>query len=156
MLDRTHLFSCFLLTTLSISCSQSPEISVIQQSAIASTNPITQQVSSTTKNSDTPNKIAQNFNATVKQNETHNQILLEAIENQDLEGVKAALANGADANADNPAGITALMFAAMNGNLDIFNALLEAGADVNLDSGEGETALMYAAVGGHLEIAQIL
>jgi len=101
-------------------------------------------------------KATQNSKATVKQNETQKLILLEAVENQDLEGVKAALANGADANADNPAAISALMLAASNGNLDIFNALLDAGADVNLESGEGETALMYAAAGGHLEMAKIL
>jgi ankyrin repeat protein len=101
-------------------------------------------------------KITQNSNETVKQNETKNLILLEAVENQDLEGVKAALANGVDANASNPAAIPALVLAASKGNLDIFNALLNGGADVNLDSGEGETALMHAAAGGHLEMAQIL
>lgn len=97
-----------------------------------------------------------NSNQTGKQNATQNLALLEAIDNQDIEGVKAALAKGADANASNPAGISALMLAASNGNLDIFNTLLDAGADVNLESGEGETALMYAAANGHLEIAQIL
>jgi ankyrin repeat protein len=101
-------------------------------------------------------KVTQNSNAAVKQNETQNLILLEAVENQDIEGAKAALAKGADANAGNPAAISALMLAASNGNLDIFNALLDAGADVNLESGEGETALMYAAAGGHLEMTKTL
>lgn len=105
MLDRTHLFFCVLLTatTLSIGCSQSPEASASQQSAIASINSVSQQVISTQKNSDNHNKIAQNSNATVKPKETQNQILLEAVQNQDIQGVKAALANGADANAINPA-----------------------------------------------------
>lgn len=44
---------------------------------------------------DVENKVAQNTNATVKKNEPQNLILLEAVENQDLGGVKAALANGA-------------------------------------------------------------
>lgn len=158
MIDRTHLFFCFLLTatTLSSGCSQSPETSVRQQPAIVSSNPVSQQVNLTPKKHDNQNQIAQTSNATFNTNETQNQILLEAVQNQDFEKVKTALANSADANTINPAGITALMFAAMNGHLDIFNTLLEVGANVNIDSAQGETALMFAAGGGHLEIAQIL
>lgn len=158
MIDITHLFFCFLLTvtTLGIGCSQLPEISAKKKSAITSAKPVLQQVNSVSKDNSFQNKIAQNSNTTVKPNETQNQILLQAIKNQDLEGVNAALANGADANAGYPNYFPALVLAASRGNLAIFNTLLEAGADVNLDTGEGETALMYAAVGGHLEMAQIL
>lgn len=158
MIDRTHLFFCFLLTatTLSIGCNQSPEISASKQSVITSTNPVSQQVSSIPKNNTNKNKAAQNLNVNVKQNKTQNHILLEAVPNNNLEGVKSALAKGADVNATNPADITALMLAAFNGNLDIFNTLLDADADINRLSGEGETALMMASLNGHLEIAKIL
>jgi ankyrin repeat protein len=118
--------------------------------------PTSQPANSTTESNKRQNKAPSNSQARIESKEAHNSILLESVREQDLAGVKAALANGADANASNPNAITALMFAALNGNADVFNVLLEADADVNIESGEGETALMYAAGEGHLEMAQIL
>ena len=47
----------------------------------------------------------------------------------DIEPVKALLARGADVNAEEADGQTALMWAAAEGHVDVVRALLEAGAD---------------------------
>ncbi|MDR2842329.1 MAG: ankyrin repeat domain-containing protein [Spirochaetaceae bacterium] len=59
--------------------------------------------------------------------------------------VLSAIAEGADVNADDDEGITALMYALKNDNRETANALLEAGADVNAADEDGITVLMYAA-----------
>lgn len=168
IIKKSYLLFCSVLTSTILlgGCIQEPAENLNQESTTDSTNsvspktepakPASQPASSTRESNKVKNKVTSNSQATIKSQETHNLILLEAVRDQNLAGVKTALANGADANASNPNAITALMFAALNGNLDVFNVLLEAGADVNLESGEGETALMYAAGEGHLEMAQIL
>lgn len=52
---------------------------------------------------------------------------------------------GADINAQDNDGITALMMAAWHGGLEKMKVLIEAGAEVNRKNKEGKTALMYAA-----------
>ena len=74
----------------------------------------------------------------------------------DVDGVKAALARGADTNARDGKGWTALMYAADKGYALIVPALLGAGADPNLRLADGATALFIAAVHGHSEIIGFL
>lgn len=77
--------------------------------------------------------------------------LLEAARSCDLSGVKAALAEKADVNAESK-GDTPLINAARNGCLDVVKTLLSAGANVNASTREpdmlrltGHTALMTAS-----------
>jgi hypothetical protein len=59
--------------------------------------------------------------------------------------VDALINHGANVNAGNPSGYTALMLAAERGDPDIVRRLLEAHAVVNARAGDGRTALMLAA-----------
>ena len=61
--------------------------------------------------------------------------------------VREDLSFGADVNAKDEDGWTALMYAARNPNSEIMSALLKSGADVNAGTNEGYTALMAAAAG---------
>ena len=70
--------------------------------------------------------------------------------------VKALLEQGADVNAKDNDGFTALMFAARDGQTDTVPALLAKGADVNAKDNDGRTALMRAKKKGHKEIVQLL
>ena len=74
----------------------------------------------------------------------------------DVNGLKTALAKGADVNARDDKGWTPLMHAADKGYSLMMPFLLEAGADPNLRLPDGATALFIAVVHGHLEIAAAL
>jgi hypothetical protein len=82
--------------------------------------------------------------------------LLTAVENCNLKNVEAFIAAGADLEARDEKGLTALMLAAKKGYADIVSALVKAGALVTLGDGYGATALFYAAKGGHVEVVKIL
>lgn len=69
---------------------------------------------------------------------------------------KAMLARGADPNAADRSGTTALMLAAAAGGAELVAALLRAGAGVNRQDKWGQTALMLAAGRGRLEAIKIL
>jgi ankyrin repeat protein len=62
-----------------------------------------------------------------------------------LAHVESLLASGADVNARDREGATALMFAALRGDEKLVRTLLAAGADPNLKDGIGETALILGA-----------
>jgi thioredoxin-like negative regulator of GroEL len=85
-----------------------------------------------------------------------NSDLIEAAKNGDTAQVKALLDKGADVNARDKDGLTALMWAAAGGRTDIVKALLDKGADVNAKTSYGYTALMWAAAGGHTDIVKAL
>jgi hypothetical protein len=70
--------------------------------------------------------------------------------------VQALLAKGAEVNAKEEHGMTALMAASFKGHLDIVQALLAKGADVNAKASDGTTALDAAAQGGHADIRALL
>ncbi len=73
--------------------------------------------------------------------------------------VRTLLDSGADANAANRGGWTALAYSAARGDSEGVQALLEAGADVdrsNREAARGLTPLTYAARGGHRVTARIL
>jgi ankyrin repeat protein len=70
--------------------------------------------------------------------------------------VKALLKDGADVNAKDHEGRTALMFAAINSHRTTVKILLDQGADVNARAKDGGTALMLAACGDAIEIVQML
>ncbi|UCF81171.1 MAG: ankyrin repeat domain-containing protein [Acidobacteriota bacterium] len=85
-----------------------------------------------------------------------NSDLLEAAKAGGTAKVKQLLNKGADVNAKNEYGWTALMKAARYGRTETAKALLDAGADVNAETEKGTTALMFAAAGGHIETVKAL
>jgi ankyrin repeat protein len=82
--------------------------------------------------------------------------LLDAAKNGDLPGVKRLLSEGADPNARNKDGYTALMAASEKGDVDIVNVLMYRGADVNSVDKTGNTALMIGASRGQDKVVTAL
>jgi hypothetical protein len=82
--------------------------------------------------------------------------LLDAAEKGDLALVQSLLEKGADVNAKNGSGATALMLAAGQGHQNVVRLLLDKGADVNAKDGQDTSALMEASKQGLLEIAKLL
>ncbi|CAG8429416.1 unnamed protein product [Penicillium salamii] len=74
-------------------------------------------------------------------------------QNQD---VQLLLSKGADVNAQNELGQTALMVAASFGHEDITRTLLEYGAAINTTCQTGETALTVAAIRGYERLVRML
>ena len=74
----------------------------------------------------------------------------------DTEAVKDLVAKGADVNAQDDEGRTALMFAVINMHHGTVKVLLESGADVNVRANDGGTALMLVASCGDEEIVRLL
>ncbi len=83
--------------------------------------------------------------------------LMTAAGNGKTAEVKALLDQGANVNARDSLGFTALMFAAKSGNTSTVKLLLENGADVNAKSRMlGYTALINAAAFGDEEMVRVL
>ena len=76
----------------------------------------------------------------------------------DPEVLSLLLEAGADVNARNVDGATALMMAAMHGadSVEVINALIKAGADVNAKTEEGKTALDLARQVGNENVVKVL
>ena len=70
--------------------------------------------------------------------------------------IAALLAAGAEINAKDNDGGTALMLAAEGGHAAAIEALLAAGAEINAKENDGMTALMYAEAGEHEHAARLL
>lgn len=77
--------------------------------------------------------------------------LIAAVSTGDVNGVQDFLTRGANANAKNPQGLSALAVAAYLGNAQMVNALLRHGAR-DMDG----NALAYAQAGGHTEVVGLL
>ncbi|MCZ7625462.1 MAG: ankyrin repeat domain-containing protein [Candidatus Methylomirabilis sp.] len=80
---------------------------------------------------------------------TRDDKLIEASKSGAAADVKRLLAEGADANARDPDGWTALIHASWLGYVEIANLLLNKGADVNASARNSVTPLMYASWHGH-------
>jgi ankyrin repeat protein len=79
------------------------------------------------------------------------ELLLQAAETGDAPSARALLAAGADHNARNADGATALMLAAHAGKLDLVRVLVEAGADVNATDDRGWGPLTKAVYNPNLD-----
>jgi len=82
--------------------------------------------------------------------------LLAAARSGSRDAVKALAVRGADLEARDERGASALHLAAAYGHTDVVEALLAAGADANAVGPIGNTALHYVAQEGHAEIAGLL
>jgi hypothetical protein len=82
--------------------------------------------------------------------------LRKAAEKGDVAKVHELLAKGADVNAKDENGVTALMIGAEKGHAEIVQGLLEAGADVKAQDNHGATAAMLAEKNGYTDVAKLL
>jgi ankyrin repeat protein len=79
-----------------------------------------------------------------------------AAKSGDVEVARALLQSGADINALDRYGQTALMLAAHRGHEALVETLIEHGADLNVTAKYRLSALMLAVVAGHPDIARRL
>merc|ERR1712029_341812 len=97
--------------------------------------------------------------ATRRTTENEGRSLLAAAENGELQTVKELLNRGANIEAQDGYGRTALHWAAWENHLDIVKELLERGANIEAQGGNydsGRTALHLAAWGTHPDIVKEL
>jgi len=79
-----------------------------------------------------------------------------AIGDGNVDSVRALIEAGADVNAKDVRGATALHQAAYGNNAAVAALLIEAGADVNAKNVRGATALHQAAYGNNVAVAAVL
>jgi len=82
--------------------------------------------------------------------------LFEAARSNDAVWATSLLQGGADMEAKDAVGGTALMVAAYCGSVEVAKLLVEAGADTEAKRASGATALMLAAQFGSVEVAKVL
>jgi hypothetical protein len=92
----------------------------------------------------------------VPYDETLGRQLLVSIERGRHYDVLELLGRGADPNAKDPDGRTALMYAAINGQTDTMEVLIEKGAEINAKDRAGNTPLHCAAMFGDPNAVQLL
>ncbi len=84
------------------------------------------------------------------------QRLINSAFNGDIQKVQEFIDKGADVNAQDKHGATALMESAFYGYKDMAELLLKHGADVNVQDEDGITALMSAILNKHKAIVELL
>jgi len=82
--------------------------------------------------------------------------LLLGAETGNVGQVRYALQRGADVNARNNAGVSAIIWASNNGHADIVRYLLKHGANINDKSNNLRTTLMWACYWGHDKVVELL
>lgn len=82
--------------------------------------------------------------------------LISCAEDGDLRSVMQKLDQGADMDASNSTGETALSLAAANGHKEIVLLLFTKGANVDAMNNDRETAVIQAAKNGHADIVKVL
>jgi ankyrin repeat protein len=85
-----------------------------------------------------------------------NSGLRSAAQKGDIRAVKSWLKKGADVNAKNDRGISALMLAVLNGRVKTAKFLLDKGAEINARDINGYTPLIHAAADGDIRMVKLL
>lgn len=86
-----------------------------------------------------------------------NKDLMDAVYFDNVDGIRAALAAGANINAEDGSGLTALHIAAMQGRKAVVRLLLsQAGIEVDYPDRDLETPLMLAVYYGYMPIVKLL
>jgi uncharacterized protein len=85
---------------------------------------------------------------------TSGKDLLNAVTAKDVDAaqIQALLSRGADIDARDEAGRTALLIATHGNRIEVARVLIEAGADVNAKDRINDSPYLYAGARGHLEI----
>jgi ankyrin repeat protein len=91
-----------------------------------------------------------------KNNAKRNKKLLDASRDGHLNSVKKLLEAGADVNAKDDYGDTALIGASKNGHTQIVKELIKEGADASAKNDNGYTALTLASMWGHIKVVREL
>ena len=81
---------------------------------------------------------------------------LKLCRSRDARKVEEAIMNGANVNATDDYGNTALMLAASHGQTEVAEVLLKHGADVNAKNNNGNTALTLATKKGRTKTVELL
>jgi tetratricopeptide (TPR) repeat protein len=81
---------------------------------------------------------------------------MDAAINNQADAVRALIEKGANVNAKDLGGTTALILAAHYGYIDVVRVLIEKGADLNMKDGQGSTALDQAEARHKTAVASIL
>lgn len=85
-----------------------------------------------------------------------NSRLLDGADEGNLDRVRIALENGADLNAKDFGGATALILASAKGHIEVVRFLLEEGADTTIQDKKGWTARMWAGSNDHYNVDDLL
>jgi len=85
-----------------------------------------------------------------------NEKMIRAVADGDLQQIQNLLSTGANVNAKDKDGETALMLAARDGRLEVVDLLLDKGARVDEKNKFHSTALMQASYNVHTEIVKLL
>jgi len=101
------------------------------------------------------------FLGVIAQNEAEDKdfvpsLLLESARNDDVLGIRKAIADGVNIDVTNVNGWSGALFAVANGRLSALHALIDAGIDLNQANIEGRTPLMFAAQQGDKEMVEVL
>ncbi len=102
------------------------------------------------------NKLRKKSGITPRRRRSLNEALLDGASEGDLEKVTTALDKGADVNARDKSGWTALILAAYYGYFRVVEFLVSKGADVNAQNNDGDTALNWAAHYAEFSVVKFL
>src|SRR5512132_559093 len=80
----------------------------------------------------------------------------QAVTSGDVEAVRQLIRSGANVDARNRHGQTALMVAAQRGHREVVETLVASGADLDVTAKYKLSALMLAIVAGHAAVARVL
>ncbi len=105
---------------------------------------------STTPNSEEGSPIQEN-----REGKNMEQQLISAAAEGDTKTVLELLEDGADINATNNQGVTAVMAATQKNKVDTVKVLIEKGADINIRNNNKDNVLLYAGAEGLLEIVKL-
>ncbi len=90
-----------------------------------------------------------------KEENTMNQKLIDSAEQGDTKNVLKLLKDGADINATDKNGRTAVIAATHSNKPDTVEALIQQGADINIRDNNQDNVLLYAGAEGFLEIVKL-